>query len=53
MLVRGAGLEPARSFDQEILSLSCIPIPPPAQSGVLMEARMGVEPIYELLQSSA
>ena len=30
MLVRGAGLEPARPCGQEILSLSCLPIPSPA-----------------------
>lgn len=27
----GAGLEPARSKDREILSLLCLPIPPPGQ----------------------
>ena len=30
-MVRGAGLEPARLCSQEILSLSCLPIPPPAR----------------------
>ena len=30
-LVLGAGVEPARSCDQRILSPSCIPIPPPEQ----------------------
>ena len=29
IMVPGAGLEPARPCGQEILSLSCIPIPPP------------------------
>lgn len=28
-MVPGAGLEPARSCDREILSLLCLPIPPP------------------------
>ena len=31
-LVVGAGLEPASSTEQQILSLSCIPIPPPNQT---------------------
>ena len=28
-MVLQAGLEPARSFEQKILSLLCLPIPPP------------------------
>ena len=48
-MVRGAGLEPARPIGQEILSLSCLPIPPPA----LMEARTGVAPVYAVLQTAA
>ncbi len=35
MLVRGAGLEPARPCGQEILSLSCLPIPSPAQKQIV------------------
>ena len=30
LLVRGAGLEPARLLGQEILSLSWLPVTPPA-----------------------
>ena len=30
-MVLQAGLEPARSFEQKILSLLCLPIPPPEQ----------------------
>ncbi len=33
-LVPGAGLEPAQSCDREILSLLCLPIPPPGLTGV-------------------
>ena len=29
LLVPGAGVEPALSFDNEILSLACLPISPP------------------------
>ena len=29
--VPGAGLEPARPYGQQILSLQCLPIPPPRQ----------------------
>ena len=32
-VVPGAGLEPARSCDREILSLLCIPISPPGLKG--------------------
>ena len=31
-LVPGAGIEPARSFDREILSLLCLPVSPPGQA---------------------
>lgn len=30
--VPGAGIEPARSFDREILSLLCLPVSPPGQA---------------------
>ena len=33
-LVPGAGLEPARPCEREILSLLCLPIPPPGHLGV-------------------
>ena len=32
VMVPGAGLEPARPFGQEILSLQCLPIPPPGRA---------------------
>jgi hypothetical protein len=62
--VPGAGLEPAQSCDREILSLLCLPIPPPGHREEFfkvgdgpptanMEARAGVEPAYVDLQSSA
>ena len=31
VLVPGAGIEPARPYDREILSLLCLPISPPGQ----------------------
>ena len=63
-VVPGAGLEPARPFGQEILSLQCLPIPPPglgtSGGGILagtarkeMEARVGIEPAYTALQAAA
>ena len=67
MMVPGAGLEPARHFCREILSLLCLPIPPPGlKRGYLytavsvcvhhelnMEARVGIEPALTELQSAA
>ena len=56
-LVPGAGLEPAQSCDREILSLLCLPIPPPglrvSATTVLkgiMEARAEIEPTMTELQ---
>jgi hypothetical protein len=51
-MVRRAGLEPARPFGQEILSLSCLPIPSSAHV-INMEARTGVAPVYAVLQTAA
>lgn len=42
-MVLGAGLEPARLCGQEILSLSCLPIPPPEQIGGATRDRTGVQ----------
>ena len=40
-----AGLEPARPFGQQILSLQCLPIPPPRQLKIQnLEASAGFEP---------
>jgi hypothetical protein len=33
-MVPGTGLEPVQSCDREILSLLCLPIPPPGLTGV-------------------
>lgn len=49
-MVPGAGLEPARSKDRQILNLLCLPISPPGLSAFTsvrkseVEARSGVEP---------
>ena len=53
LLVPEAGLEPARSFEQRILSPQRLPIPPPGQDRKEMEARVGIEPAYTELQSAA
>ena len=42
--VPGAGLEPARPYGQQILSLQCLPIPPPRQLKSNFEASAGFEP---------
>ena len=45
--VPGAGLEPARPIEQQILSLQCLPIPPPRQLKLMfknLEASAGFEP---------
>ena len=52
-MVPRAGLEPARSFDQRILSPLRLPIPPPGRDLEKMEARVGIEPAYTELQSAA
>ena len=54
-MVRRAGLEPARPCGQEILSLSCLPIPSSAHrlKIICMEARTGVAPVYAVLQTAA
>ena len=41
VLVPRAGLEPARSFEQRILSPQRLPIPPPGRDVGKMEARFG------------
>ena len=33
-MVAGAGIEPALPYGKEILSLSCLPIPPPGQGAI-------------------
>ena len=42
------GLEPSWPFDRNILSVVRVPVSP-----LVLEARMGIEPMIELLQSSA
>lgn len=50
-MVGEEGLEPSRCCHQRILSPSRIPIPPLARS--YLEAPTGIEPVYEVLQTSA
>ena len=53
-MVRVAGLEPARAYAQQILSLWCLPIPPyPHIKLFELAAALGVEPRPEDLESSA
>ncbi len=60
-MVPGAGLEPARSYLREILSLLRLPISPSGQCidamkaivTLKMEAGVGIEPAYTELQSAA
>ncbi len=60
-MVPGAGLEPARSYLREILSLLRLPISPSGQcigalaaiATLTMEAGVGIEPAYTELQSAA
>jgi hypothetical protein len=60
-MVPGAGIEPARPCDREILSLLCLPISPPGLSRLFyhylqkkrMEARAGIEPASTALQAAA
>lgn len=60
-MVPGAGLEPARSYLREILSLLRLPISPSGQcigamrviATLKMEAGVGIEPAYTELQSAA
>ena len=40
-MVPEAGLEPAQSYDREILSLLCLPIPPLGLTGVFFIAGLG------------
>ena len=47
-LVPGAGLEPAQSCDREILSLLCLPIPPPGLTGVFFI--VGMVALLRLIQ---
>ena len=63
IMVPGAGLEPARSYDRGILNPLCLPISPPGLRGLVrlhywvyfqkMEAGPGVEPRSTDLQSAA
>ncbi len=59
-MVPGAGLEPARSYLREILSLLRLPISPSGQCNwcivalnTKVEAGVGIEPAYTELQSAA
>ncbi len=66
-MVPGAGLEPARGYPREILSLLRLPISPSGQNIAMlfqknylkhhrytkMEAGVGIEPAYTELQSAA
>ena len=57
-MVPEAGLEPAQSYDREILSLLCLPIPPlglrasAKYAEEIVEARVGIEPAWTELQSA-
>ena len=52
-MVPRAGLEPARCYHRGILSPLRLPVPPPRQVKMELEATSGFEPLYKVLQTSA
>ena len=48
-MVLEEGLEPSRSFEQKILSLLCLPIPPPEQNLLTISKSVGFFPFTCLL----
>ena len=51
-MVPGAGIEPARPYDREILSLLCLPISPPGRMEGLHQIAVRILTLTEIFSAS-